>query len=306
MKIFAPNYYKKFSCIADKCKHSCCIGWEIDIDTETYEQYKNINTEFGKKLFDNIVLNDDYACFKLTDNERCPFLNKNNLCEIILNLGENALCQICSDHPRFRNYYGDRVEMGLGLCCEEAAKIVVNEAQPFKLVEIDCNDEESIIFEDELEFSKLRNEIFDIIENSSSFKLIVEKLFEKFNVNLPQKTFYEWIDIYLNLEQLDNNWSALLKSAKMYDDIQFTLTCLNENAIKNLFTYFIYRHLGEAIYDGYFKGRLLFAVLSCYMIITLNNVNHNIEEIARMYSSEIEYSDENLNKLIEILQKETP
>ena len=82
MKIFAPNYYKKFSCIADKCKHSCCIGWEIDIDDETFEQYKNNNTEFGKKLNDNIIINDDCACFKLTDNDRCPFLNDNNLWEI--------------------------------------------------------------------------------------------------------------------------------------------------------------------------------------------------------------------------------
>ena len=58
MKVFAPNYYKKFSCIADKCKHSCCIGWEIDIDDATSEQYKNINTDFGKKLNNNIVIDD--------------------------------------------------------------------------------------------------------------------------------------------------------------------------------------------------------------------------------------------------------
>ena len=32
MKIIAPNYYPAFRCIADKCRHSCCIGWEIDID----------------------------------------------------------------------------------------------------------------------------------------------------------------------------------------------------------------------------------------------------------------------------------
>ena len=34
MDIFAPSYYKKFKCIADKCHHNCCIGWEIDIDDE--------------------------------------------------------------------------------------------------------------------------------------------------------------------------------------------------------------------------------------------------------------------------------
>ena len=32
MKEYIPDYYKDFQCIADKCKDSCCIGWEIMID----------------------------------------------------------------------------------------------------------------------------------------------------------------------------------------------------------------------------------------------------------------------------------
>ena len=35
MKIFAPDYYRDFKCSAGNCKHSCCIGWEIDIDEDT-------------------------------------------------------------------------------------------------------------------------------------------------------------------------------------------------------------------------------------------------------------------------------
>ena len=34
MRIIAPDYYREFHCIADKCRHSCCIGWEIDIDAD--------------------------------------------------------------------------------------------------------------------------------------------------------------------------------------------------------------------------------------------------------------------------------
>ena len=29
-----PDYYKKFSCIADKCPDTCCAGWEIVVDDE--------------------------------------------------------------------------------------------------------------------------------------------------------------------------------------------------------------------------------------------------------------------------------
>lgn len=303
MKVFAPNYYKKFSCIADKCKHSCCIGWEIDIDDATYEQYKNINTDFGKKLNDNIVFNDDTAYFKLTDNERCPFLNEKNLCEIILNIGENSLCQICNDHPRFKNFYGDRVEIGLGLTCEEVARIIVNEIDDFKLIEIDETCEIGNDYDDETAFFNIRNEIFRTIESENSFETVIEKMLNKFNIKFPQISNCKWVDIYLDLERLDDKWSEMLKKLKETDNIPFTLPKPQEKSLKNLMIYFIYRHLGECVYDGNFNGRLLFAIISCYMISELCKIGYNIEEVARMYSSEIEYSDENLNKLIDLLQE---
>ena len=302
MKVFAPNYYKKFSCIADKCKHSCCIGWEIDIDDETFEQYKNNNTEFGRKLNDNIIINDDCACFKLTDNDRCPFLNDNNLCEIILNVGDRALCQICSDHPRFKNFYGDRVEIGLGLTCEEVARIVINESTPFEIIEIDNDNTTETIYEDEVEFFSIRNEIFKTIECEKSFEAIIEKLLNNFNIKASEKSIYEWVEIYLSLEMLDNTWNEMLNRLKISDNIQFTNTDAHEKALKNLLVYFVYRHLGESVFDGNFNGRLLFAIVSCYMILAICNIGYSVEDVARMYSSEIEYYDENLDKLIDFLQ----
>ena len=304
MKIFAPNYYKKFSCIADKCKHSCCIGWEIDIDDDTLKQYNSIETEFGKKIKENIDIIDGCACFKLTENERCPFLNQDNLCEIILNVGENSLCQICSDHPRFKNFFGDKIEVGLGLTCEEAARIIVYESETFEIIEIDETDENPTIYEDEIEFFGLRNEIFHIINNEKNFQSIVNELLNKFSIEFPKKSVYEWVDIYTQLEILDDDWMTLLSKLKSSEITQITLSNSLNNELKNLLIYFIYRHLSESIYDGKFNGRLLFAILSCHMISTLTITNHKIEDIARMYSSEIEYSNENLSSLIDLLQIE--
>ena len=93
MKTFIPDYYNKFSCIANKCNHNCCIGWEIDIDNETYEYYKSLKGDMGKRLCEE-VSEEGTPHFKLSDNERCPFLNEYNLCDIITELGENALCEI--------------------------------------------------------------------------------------------------------------------------------------------------------------------------------------------------------------------
>ncbi len=303
MKTIVPNYYEKFHCIADKCKHSCCIGWEIDIDETTHAQYKNMKTDFGKKLNDNIVTNDNCAYFKLTENERCPFLNDNNLCEIILNLGENSLCQICSDHPRFKNFYGDRVEIGLGLTCEEVARIVVNKTTTFELIEIERNQEIGDIFDDEVNFFNIRNDIFKIIECSDNFEATSETILDKFNIKMPEVSIYEWASFYLGLEKLDNNWTTMLNTLKTINDIPFTFSY--DKALKNLLTYFVYRHLGESIYDGNFNGRLLFAIISCKMISALCKIGYDIENVARMYSSEIEYSEENLNILIDFMQSKS-
>ena len=63
MKLCAPKYYKKFRCIADKCEHNCCVGWEIDVDESALEKYiaqnnalKDIET-LNQKSIDHIFDN---------------------------------------------------------------------------------------------------------------------------------------------------------------------------------------------------------------------------------------------------------
>ena len=40
--MLTPDYYNKFTCIADKCPDNCCRGWEIDIDEDTLDYYKDL------------------------------------------------------------------------------------------------------------------------------------------------------------------------------------------------------------------------------------------------------------------------
>ena len=64
MKTVYPDYYNDFRCIADKCRHNCCIGWEIDIDHESLELYSSVEGDFGKRLRANISL-EETPHFKL-------------------------------------------------------------------------------------------------------------------------------------------------------------------------------------------------------------------------------------------------
>ncbi len=129
-----PPYYPAFGCTGSACRDNCCIGWEIDIDPETAARYDALPGPLGQRLRENIS-RDEPRHFLLDSRERCPFLDGQNLCRIYSALGEAALCEICREHPRFHNWYGPFAESGLGLCCEEACRLILTNRQPFTLLE---------------------------------------------------------------------------------------------------------------------------------------------------------------------------
>ena len=132
MKTFAPNYYEKFRCIAGECRHSCCIGWDVYIDEETLEKYKTLGGETGKRVRAHLCRKEDGVCFEMCESGRCPMLNERGLCDIILANGEGYISEICTEHPRFYNFFSDRTEVGLGLSCEEAARIMLSQKEKTK------------------------------------------------------------------------------------------------------------------------------------------------------------------------------
>ena len=112
MKFIKPNFYDAFHCTAAACSDTCCAGWEIDVDPDTVEYYENLEGELGDRLREELCdLPDGTVCFRLGENERCPFLDDDNLCELILKLGDDALCEICREHPRF-------YELCLDIACD--------------------------------------------------------------------------------------------------------------------------------------------------------------------------------------------
>ena len=289
MTTITPNYYDRFKCIADKCTHNCCIGWEIDIDDKTLIKYKNANGDFASLLNANIVF-DEFPHFKLGNNDRCPFLNKQGLCDIITNFGENMLCQICTDHPRFRNFYDNYEEIGLGLACEAAAKIILTQTEPSKL-----NLTPQAL---EIPMIKYRENLFDILQDREfSVDERVENLLTFINAELPSKV--DWYNIFNNLEKLDESWDRYLLKIKNGISLHPTDSLL-DTAYEQLLVYLIFRHFLDGQYDDSFTERVLFAVL-IYKIIKSMNTSNTIEElleIARLYSAEIEYSDENIETIL--------
>jgi len=134
-----PDYYPKFVCSADKCKDTCCQHWEIDIDDKTLEYFKSVDGELGEKLMANIVYEDDCQYIKLDSHDMCPFL-ENGLCSLYSKIGEEHISNICREHPRWYNWYSEGKECGLGLCCEEVAKLILDTDYKFTFTETESDE----------------------------------------------------------------------------------------------------------------------------------------------------------------------
>ena len=298
MKTFAPDYYGDFKCLMGDCTHSCCIGWEIDIDSETADYYKSIPGEFGKRLAKNIDFIEDGGVFHLCENERCPFLNEKGLCDIILNLGEESISQVCDDHPRFRNFFESRTEIGLGLCCEAVAKLVLEKTAKTVMEEIDDDGEETEIPEEEKEFFSLRQKVFDaIFDEEKPFENRIKTALQLCGADFSIADLGNWAEVCLGLERLDESWTKVLENIKANPTLPFGY---GTKPAEQLLCYFVFRHLAEAPFDGKLAERMAFAALSFYMTEKAAE-QVGLYEAARLYSSEIEYSDENIEILLDLI-----
>lgn len=113
-----PDYYNKFSCVADKCEDTCCAGWQILIDDESIEKYKKEHENDERIDWENEV-------FHHQDGKRCAFLNEKNLCDMYTQWGKDSLCITCDRYPRHIEEFENIREYTLSLSCPEVAKLIL-------------------------------------------------------------------------------------------------------------------------------------------------------------------------------------
>lgn len=164
MKVIRPDFWNRFQCIGGVCSDNCCIGWEICIDEESLEKYRQVEGAIGERLKTSIRETDGESSFCMC-NGRCAFLNEDNLCDLIIGIGEDSLCDICREHPRFYEEFGVREEAGLGLCCEEAVRLLLEKKEPLRFEEIENEEEEEEPYFWFEELDAVRTVIFDILQN---------------------------------------------------------------------------------------------------------------------------------------------
>ncbi len=252
MKVCRPDFYKEFQCIGSACQDTCCAQWEIEVDETSADRYEADGGPLAEEFRKYLVRKEDENYFRLTTDKRCPFLNEENLCRMILTMGEDSICDICREHPRFYHWFGEYTEVGLGLCCEEAGRLLFSQKEPlcFEILSDGETEEQEYIAEEDYWVELLleaRKQLIDLLQDRSlSLEIRVEKmircahrmqpfleeedlegleellenhiLFEEGTVEaalLPDSSaLTEMLAFYEKLESLDDSWPEKMREIK--------------------------------------------------------------------------------------------
>lgn len=301
MKKVTFSCFNNFSCIKEDCKHNCCIGWEILIDKKTLKTYKKVKGDFSKKLCKGVDF--DSAKFRKSDNGRCYFLNECNLCDIILNLGGNSLSQVCSLHPRFRNFFSDRIEEGVGLCCEKACELLFDENSCLDFNEQKIKGFSRRLKPFEKEILNFRTKVLEIVlDEQKNFENKIEELCKFINVDVSRIYNLDIKNLFLSIDRLNNSLYDWIEEIEDVKKIK-----LNDSKQEELFTkllwYFVIRHLPNSIDSFDLRSRTVFSLLSVIIIYNVCNAKEinkdRFLQVVREYSQEVEYSNDNINTILD-------
>lgn len=286
--VYYPSYYKDFHCIADKCTHSCCVGWKIQVDYKTLQNYKKLKR-------DEILRHIKDGEITLTDDDRCPFLMQNGLCKIISSLGEGCISEICREHPRFYNGVCGRIECGIGASCEEACRIILS-SDGYCDMYPSLTEEKIPAYESDFDTVSHRAYLYSVISDKTlSYTEKIALIKEKYTLTNPIHSPSKWMDILSELEYLDVSHKGTFSVGRSPANDAAAKLC------ERFLAYLIFRHVSIAENHLNLCARLGFCILICSVLEDFLAEEHAFAEtveFVRTLSEEIEYSEENTSSLI--------
>ena len=114
------------------------------------------------------------------------------------------------------------------------------------------------------------------------------------------------------LEPIDDHWLPYIRGCKDRLKNAPAADSAHLPYLRRIALYLIFRYLLKSVYDGEVLGYAKFAAFSVIVISTLFRCKaaegicgfEECADIAKDYSKEVEYSDENMEQLLEILGSE--
>ena len=289
-----PTIYHKFQCKADQCENTCCQLWTIDIDEPTAERYHSMTGSLGESLRQAITVDDEGSHFIFSKTQpMCPLLNEKGLCKVVLELGEEGLCDTCHMHPRFYKYIEDLELCGVGLSCEASVELLAQqEPMDFLLFTIE-DDHNEFNSEERL---TLHN-IFELL----AFDLD-PNLFQ-YTPKPSKQSFKELLDLYKQTEPIDENWTAQVNtlSSKLDQLIASVQTYIQQedmSLFNKVYQYILYRQI-DMLSDYSLESILAYAKDGTdYILIASALEGQPLKQVAR-WSQQIEYDEDNVELLLQ-------
>ena len=274
MSVWYPRFYPAFRCRASACRHSCCRGWEIDVDENSAEMYRNMPGELGDELRQALFSDEEGWHFRLDEEERCPFLETDGLCRLIKRLGEEALCDICALHPRFFEELGADELWGLGLSCEEATALLLKE----KELRFVCRE------------TGAESDLAGLLD---ALGLTVPPETLRYVPRLGEERRREILRRFGKTEPIDDIWPRELAALE-----QSPLPEKREGGdYQRIYEYILYRQIEKAEQWGW-SAITDYAALCTDFVALLDALEEDTAGHLRRFSEQIEYSTENVDILM--------
>lgn len=234
-----PTIYHEFQCKANRCENTCCQLWTIDIDEPTAKRYHAMTGSLGESLRQAITVDDEGSHFVFSKTQpMCPLLNENGLCKVVLELGEEGLCDTCHMHPRFYKYIEDLELCGVGLSCEASVELLAQNKTIDSLLFTIEDDDNEFTSEERL---TLQN-VFELL----TFDLD-PNLFQ-YAPNPTKQSFKELLDLYKKTEPIDEDWTTQVNALSSKLDqlvaaVQTYIQQENMSLFNKVYQYILYRQI---------------------------------------------------------------
>lgn len=286
-----PTFYHTFQCKSNQCHHTCCQKWTIDVDEETAKLYQTLPTPLGEDLRKFMTVDDEGYYFMFSDKQpTCPLLREDGLCRVVLELGEDSLCDTCHMHPRFYKYIEDLELCGVGLSCEESVeKLLATEGDQL-LFTIEDDDDEFTA-----EDRPVLENIFDLLA------LGINPAICQFTLNHSIHYCQELVTIYKKTEPIDEEWTnqlahleAMLSSTTASTTMDLLkVDTIDVSALNKVYQYILYRQI-DMLAEYSLESLVRYAFDATVFIALLTHQFGNLPEQIRRWSEQIEYDEDNV------------
>lgn len=122
------RYMEDFHCIGGDCEATCCAGWRVSLEKQSYYRIQRLLRKSGRDPDAVLEKAPDasdtvYGHFKFKTDGTCSFLDDAGWCELHATYGEAALPNVCTVFPRLTYITGTTVDVAATPACPEVARL---------------------------------------------------------------------------------------------------------------------------------------------------------------------------------------